>query len=393
MSRPNVLFLTSDQLRADALGTYRTANTLLDDRGAAVAVNSTTPHLDALARQGVRFANAYTAAPECVPARATWLTSRYPPVHGAMSNRMARSARLEPSLYRASADAGYVVAMLGKTHYQPPLTEEDRISIMWHYIVSDPMSSADRWRAPNLTDDTTLEGVLVKVFAGFLKQTNETLGQPWFAHLSFVNPHPPIDCLRLPLGRSNLDPERATPPFVLPYQLHNESKLNAEQYKTLWRRRRRCYGATVEYVDAMVGRALALIDLATTLVVFTSDHGDMLGTHGIAQKSVFYEAAWRVPLLVAGPGVPRGRVDHGFACGVDVPATLRAAMRARGSEFGLDLRGGAARMGCPGWMGTGLRAYVNATEKRVYKNGRLVQRLARPGDPDELQNLSLVFET
>ena len=114
-------------------------------------------------------------------------------------------------------------------------------------------------------------------------------------------------------------------------------------------------------------------------MLFTSDHGDMLGSHGIAQKLVFYEAAWRVPLLVAGPGVPRGRVDGGFACGVDVPATLRAAMRARGSELGADLRGGAARAGCPGWIGADTRAYVNATEKRIYKHKTLVARLWNSG--------------
>jgi len=199
----------------------------------------------------------------------------------------------------------------------------------------------------------------------------------------------------LPRGRSNLHWTRATRPLVNADELQGNERFggNVTLYQTDWRRRRRCYGATVEYVDLMVGRALALIDLATTLVVFASDHGDMLGGRGIGQKSVFYEAAWRVPLLVAGPGVPRGRVDGGFACGVDVPATLRAAMRARGSELGVDLRSGATRTGCPGWMGADLRAYVNATEKRVYKNGRLVQRFARPGDPDEIQNLALTTTT
>jgi len=390
--RPHVLFLTSDQLRADALGAYRAGDSLTDDRGGTVAVNATTPHLNALAQRGVRFSNAFTAAPECVPARATWLTSRYPAVHGAMNNGMARRPLRAPSLYRAAADAGYVVAMLGKTHYQPALTEDDRVSVMWHYVVSNATSAEDRWRAPNRTMDTTLEGVLVKAFAGFLGyQAHEAPHRPWFVHLSFVNPHPPIDCARLPRGRSNLHWTRSTPPLVQADELQGNERFggNVTLYQRDWRRRRRCYGATVEYVDSMAGRALALVDLATTLVVFTSDHGDMLGAHGIAQKSVFYEAAWRVPLLVAGPGVPRGRVDGGFACGVDVPATLRAAMRARGSELGVDLRSGAARTGCPGWMGADLQAYVNATEKRVYKNGRLVQRFARPGDPDELENLAL----
>ena len=96
--RPNVLFLTSDQLRADALGAYRAGDRLTDDRGGTVAVNATTPHLNALAQRGIRFSNAFTAAPECVPARATWLTSRYPEVHGAMNNGMARRPLRAPSL-------------------------------------------------------------------------------------------------------------------------------------------------------------------------------------------------------------------------------------------------------------------------------------------------------
>ena len=392
--RPHVLFLTADQLRADAIGTHRAHAT----GAASAAVASETPHIDRLAERGVRFDNAYAAAPQCVPARATWLTGRHPPEHGALHNGMARRPLRAPSLYRSAADAGYLVGVLGKTHYYPPLTEADRVHVMWHYASTNATRGSDRWRAPNRTADTTLEGLLVAAFAGFLSYRARTAPlHPWFVHLSFVNPHPPLDagstdCGRLPIEHRRVDAARVSPALVLQHELSGASAVrsNLTLYLSRWRQRRRCYGGAVEYVDAMVGRALALVDLTSTLVLFTSDHGDMLGARGIGQKQAFYEAAWRVPLIVAGPGVPRDGADDGFACGVDVSATLRAAMGARDRAApGADLRSGAARTGCPGWMGANLRAYVNATEKRVYENGRLVLRFARPGDPDELENLAL----
>ena len=370
MARPNVLFLSIDQLRTDALSCYG-------------GTSSRTPHMDALAKRGVRFDEAYVSAPSCVPSRATWLTGLYPPQHGAVDNKLPfRAPGLHPLLYRAASDAGYTTAMLGKTHYKPELTESDRVNVFWPYWYSNPTIAADRWRAPNRTDGDTLEGLLVKAFEGFLAYARTTRpASPWFAHLSFVNPHPPDLCANLPSGRRPLPASRVQPPrtaFYL-YRL----KLPLEEWNRKWLAYRACYGATVEYVDDMVGAALQLVNLATTLVLLTADHGDMLGDHGVEQKSVFFDQAWRVPLILAGPEVqarPNG-VERGFACGPDVPMTLRRAMRAqltRGHE-GVDLRPSASTNASAGCLGynfaantrTMQRAIVTKTFKRVHNGSRL----------------------
>ena len=365
MKRPNVLFLSIDQLRTDALSCYG-------------GKSSRTPHMDALARRGVRFDEAYASAPECVPSRATWLTGLYPPQHGAVTNRLPfRTPGLSPLLYRAASDAGYTVALLGKSHYTPELTETDRVNVFWPYWYTDPVSAADRWRAPNRTDAHTLEGLLVRAFEAFVVYARATRPAfPWFAHLSFVNPHPPNLCANLPANRAPLPLERVEAPRTALWFPKVKQDTNA--WRKRWIAYRACYGATVEYVDDMVGAALRRVDLHRTLVLLTADHGDMLGDHGVEQKSVFFDAAWRVPLILAGPEVrprPDG-VERNLACGADVPMTLRRAMRARltPGHAGVDLRTPSTQTQtqtseCRGYLGKTQMAIVNRDSKRVFFNG------------------------
>lgn len=386
--QPNVLFLTADQLRTDALGCYG-------------GVAARTPHLDALAARGVRFEQAYVAAPECVPSRATWLTGRYPPEHGALSNELpVHSTNGRPTLYNAARRAGYTVSLLGKTHYVPPLDEFEGVSVYRPY---EPDG-----RTPNRTADATLEGLLVQSFRGFLAYAGLARpNRPWFVHLSFVNPHPPALCANLPIGYAPVSAARlAAQPITLSdaeldaWRRLCKSSCNSswsrDEYVQKFTRDRQCYYATVEYVDAMVGRALALVNLTTTLVLFTADHGSQLGDHGHAQKSVFYDASWRVPLLLAGVGVARraGGVERAYACGIDVPTTLRLAMQAYADDhLGVDLRRlpveeEVVNSECVGFLGRQWRATVGAHEKAIYMNKRLVQRYARTRgtDPREEHN-------
>lgn len=385
MAKPNVLFLTVDQLRTDALGCYG-------------GTWSKTPNIDALASQGVRFEQAYVSAPECVPSRATWLTGRYPPQHGSVNNYVLRFPGVHPLLYRAASDAGYTVAMLGKTHYQPELTEFDRINVFWPYWYTNVTTASDPWRTPNRMANETLEGLLVRAFGASIEYSARAYGpgKPWFVHLSFVNPHPPNLCENLPTGRQPLPEERCPVLRLTPA----EWKHQTEGFGRFSMHQRQCYGATVEYVDSMVGDALKFVDFTRTLVVFTADHGDMLGDHGVRQKSVFFDAAWRVPLVLAGPGVeqrPRG-LEAQFACGADVPMTLRRAMGAPLSHghSGIDLRKTsevARNKGCRAFLmikGYGMvTALVNSTHKLIRSDTTIIKVFNRtPGvDPHEMNSL------
>ena len=386
MQRPNVLFLTADQLRTDALGSYG-------------GTWSRTPNIDALASRGVWFQQAYASAPLCVPSRTTWLTGRYPDEHGSVDNNVLRFRGIHPLLYRAASDAGYTVAILGKTHYRPQLTEFDSVNVFWPYRTNNATTGSDEWRTPNRLPEDTLEALLVRAFGATIEFNARAYRQdkPWFVHLSFVNPHQPDLCENLPIGRQPLPAERCPP-------LRTTVAERNERPEAFWRyamAERRCYGATVEYVASMVGEALKLVDFARTLVLFSADHGDMLGDHAVGQKGTFFDAAWRVPLVLAGVGVelrPDGSDPH-FACGPDVPMTLRRAMNARlaPGHRGVDLRFAAQtarNTGCYGLLNTVrsgmLFALVNATHKIVKNATSILQVFNRTSgvDPFEMNNLA-----
>ena len=389
MQRPNILFLTVDQLRTDALGSYG-------------GRWSRTPHIDALAARGVRFDQAYASAPECVPSRATWLTGLYPLEHGAVNNYALRFPGMHPLLYRAASEVGYTVAVLGKTHYQPDLTEQDRINLFWPYWNTVPATGADTWRAPNRFPNQTLEALLVRAFGAAIEYNAHAyyVRKPWFVHLSFVNPHPPKLCENLPIGWRPLPKERCPMPRLTAAEADEHSNGFAEAMMEA----RQCYGSTVEYVDAMVGEALKFVDFRNTLVLFVSDHGDMIGDHGVRQKSVFFDAAWRVPLVLAGVGVkprPNG-LETNFACGADVPMTLRRAMGARLSPMhrGVDLRvleHVAKTAECRGFLQTRdhgmVAAIVNSTIKAVRNKTHILQVFNRTlgVDPFEMNNLAQLY--
>lgn len=385
MKRPNVLFLTVDQLRTDALGCYG-------------GTWSKTPNIDALAAQGVRFEQAYAAAPECVPSRTTWLTGRYPLQHGSYNNHYLRFPDTRPLLYRAASDAGYTVAMLGKTHYRPELTESDRINVFWPYWNTNATKAGDIWRAPSRMANETLEALLVRAFDATVAFSARAYGpdKPWFVHLSFVNPHPPNLCENLPIGWQPLPKQRCPALRLTPAEWNEQT----DNFAPFHMYERTCYGATVEYVDAMVGEALKIVNLETTFLLFTSDHGDMLGDHGVKQKSVFFDAAWRVPLVLAGAGVElrSDASETHFACGADVPMTLRRVMSAPLSpgHRGVDLRKKtdvARNKECRGFLmtfkGEMLMGLVNATHKIVINRSTVINVFNRtPGvDPYEMNSL------
>jgi arylsulfatase A-like enzyme len=285
--RTSLLLVTIDTLRADRLGSYGYAG-------------ASTPALDGLAARGVRFAHAQAAVPLTGPSHATIFTGTYPPVHGVRDNvafsldprHTTLATRLKQRGYRTAAFvAAYPVARgfgFGQGF--------DEYSEKFHEI---PIPGQGAERPGNEVADEAVAW-LGKLPAG-----------PFFAWVHLYDPHAPY-----------------TPPT--PYRERFAGRL---------------YDGEIAFADAQVGRILAALAAAgpdkDTLVVAMSDHGESLGEHDEHTHAILiYESALRVPLILAGPGVPSGRVVEDRVGSVDLLPTLLRLLDAPVPEGlpGRDLR-------------------------------------------------------
>lgn len=325
-ARPNVLVLLADDLRFDGLSA--TGNPWIE-----------TPSLDRIAREGVLFERAYVTTSRCCPSRASFLTGRYVHVHGVDSNR-PKEDHLEgfetyPELLQ---EAGYRTAYLGKWHIPVP------------GLGSNPRRGFDRWvsyEGPGQHFDQPLnvdgedvpsEGFQADVLTDYALEflAEERDDEPFLLVVGFKNPHVPmtpaprhaglLDEAAIELPESAYDPLDSLPTFYRGLRWRITSKhgiSDADQFVDDCRR----YWELVLSIDDNVGRILAALEesgqLDRTVVVATSDNGQLLGEHGIQQKGVSYEPSIRIPLAVRYPGVAAqgGRVSS-LALNVDLFPTL-----------------------------------------------------------------------
>ena len=340
-SRPNILLVITDQQSATMMSC--TGNPHLR-----------TPAMDSLAATGVRFERAYCTNPVCVPSRFSLMTGRYPTEIG-MRNNISREINVMPEhiLQRGMGwvlrDAGYETVYGGKVHLPKQTTPEQ--------IGFDVISEDER---DQLAEDC----------AAYLKQPHD---KPFLLVASFINPHDichmairdsqqtdhekllirkcTTECatldeaLKSPEGMSE-DEFYATvcppvpPNFEVPedepaaiQKLWEKSPFKAKARREWpverWRLHRWAYARLTEFVDAQIGRVLDALREAglekDTVVVFTSDHGDNDAARRMEHKSVLYDQAARIPLLVSQPGTtPAGLVDdtHVVSNGLDLLPTL-----------------------------------------------------------------------
>ncbi|MDE3165474.1 MAG: arylsulfatase, partial [Acidobacteriota bacterium] len=338
-SRPNILLLMADQFRADCLG---------------VAGNRAirTPHLDRLAGEGVRFVNACSSTPTCTPARAGLLTGLSPWNHGML--RYAQVARSYPvEMPRALREAGYYTAVAGKLHYHPQrdvhgyhqalLDESGRVESI------DFRSDYRSWfwsEAPNLDPDATGLGwndydarpyVLPErlhptawigaTATSFIESYQRP--EPFFLKVSFERPHSPYD----PPRRFWDQFETADLPAAVVAPWAQGFAAPSGAVSDAWhgdfgaaqvRRSRQGYYASVAFVDEQIGRVLDALErrgwLEETLILFFSDHGDMLGDHHLWRKSYPYEGSAKVPFLLRWP---RGMFDARRGRTLEQPIEMR----------------------------------------------------------------------
>jgi arylsulfatase A-like enzyme len=345
-SRPNILFLMADQFRADCLGAA--GNRVIR-----------TPNLDRIAAEGVHFTNAYSSMPTCTPARSGLLSGLAPWNHGMLRMAGGIAQRYPVEMPRALRDAGYYTTAIGKLHYhvqrnlhgyhQALLDESGRVES------PDFRSDYRSWfwsQAPHLDPDATGLGWndydarpyalperlhptawIAETAARWIEGYDRP--QPFFLKVSFERPHSPYDPPER-FWRRYQDaalPLATSAPWAAKFAKPSSNQTDAwhgDFGVAQVRRSRQGYYGSVEFVDEQIGRVLEALHRRgwtnETLIVFLSDHGDMLGDHHLWRKSYAYEASARVPLIVRHPDGLRGAVNHAMVELRDIlPTFLEAA--------------------------------------------------------------------
>lgn len=348
-SRPNVLLFIADQWRGDCLG--------VDGHP-----DVKTPFLDSLANTGMRFANAYSATPSCIAARASIFTGMCQQHHGRVGYRDGIPWRYAHTLPACFTRAGYQTHCVGKLHVHPPRNRIGFESVDLHdgFLHYYNQSSTPHSMHQSVADDYcyALDGLDHKSLLDTGLECNGWPARPWmyaealhpthwvadrtldflrrrdrdcpfFLTASFVRPHPPLDAPEAyfaPYRSQSLRPPIAGDDWSAPIGPTAYSGQHGFPDATYARQAQEGYYACITQVDHQIGRILETLRtdglLQNTMVMFISDHGEMLGDHNLFRKALPYEGSARVPMLLSGPGIAPGQVRHEVMDLMDVMPTL-----------------------------------------------------------------------
>jgi len=329
--RPNVVFVCSDQHSHRYTG-----------YGGHPCVE--TPAMDRLADRGVVFENAYCASPVCTPSRASLLTGVYPSDVDSFCNSTVWDGS-HPTWGTRLREAGYRTWATGKLDLDPAheIGFEEVDTDHGHASSPDVTSLFRRPTCYRMSERPGVDGGarperhgdadLAANAERFLRE-EAPADRPWAMWVGFSQPHPPFRALETHYG--DYHPNRVEPPNVPPGHLEDQHLVveQLRRFKRLGvpvpdrriRRARAGYYGMITELDAYVGRihdALAASgELEDTVFVYTSDHGEMLGEHGLWYKNTLYEDAAHVPMVVAGPGLPGGETVETPVGHVDLVHTL-----------------------------------------------------------------------
>jgi choline-sulfatase len=353
---PNLIIFLSDNHNRDFLG-------------AAGHPMVRTPNLDGIARRGVRFSNAYCASPLCCPSRAAIATGRFPHQTGYWDNALAYDGRV-PTWHHRIRDAGHEVTAIGKLHFRSGeddngFTDEN---IVMHIIeAKGALSSLLRATQDGVPRRKSHKAIYEESVPGEADyqiydrditanaidwlRANADRSEPWVLLVSFPSPHPPFKVPRrfwdmypladVPMPVQWRAQDRPKHPAIdyLAWMNHLEDGLDED----LVRRVVAGYCGLVTHTDERIGEVIQAADglglLGGTRIVYTSDHGEAAGNHGILGKANHYEHALAVPLLMAGPGIPEAKVIDESVSHVDLFPTLLEAMHVQPNPEDIDLPG------------------------------------------------------
>lgn len=335
--RPNILLLHTDQQRFDTIA-------------ALGASHMHTPNLDRLAQMGVHFTHAFSSNPVCQPARHDLLTGVSARHHGYYGNTGRPIADYGlATVPRLLTEAGYQTFAVGKMHFTPPREHHG----FAHMFLMEEL--------PTCKEDDAYVQYLEKVGYGHVRCQHgvrplfyhtpqpsrvpeEHHGAAWIAHktidllrterdrpfflfASWVGPHPPYYVPRRYLDMYRDKP--LPPPFPSPSGDRRHclpSPENPEPGSLRMTRLREAYFGAITLIDTQIGRILDELEssglMENTLIVFMTDHGELLGDRGCYQKMAPYDSAARIPLIVAGPGLPRNTPEHCPVTTWDVSTTI-----------------------------------------------------------------------
>ena len=337
----NLLILMSDQHNREMMG-------------CAGHPDVKTPNLDALAARGTRFANAYTNSPICVPARAAMATGRYPHQLGVWDNAAPYTGTPDSWGHHLTA-AGRPVTTIGKLHFRGADDDtgypDQRIPLHCHEGLGDYQGLLRHEMPPRfqhrkyLLDAGPGDSEYVRYDRGigaeavrWLREEASSQGEPWTLFASFICPHPPF--MAPPEFMALYDPEQITLPVNWQQQdwvrhpaldLRRKIMFYEEPLDERTFRQAICaYYALVSFMDDQIGQVLRALDEAgltdTTRILYTNDHGDMVGKHGLWYKGTMYEDSAGASMIVAGPDVPAGKVSETNVTLVDIfPTALQSA--------------------------------------------------------------------
>ncbi|MCU0913548.1 MAG: sulfatase-like hydrolase/transferase [Planctomycetes bacterium] len=391
--QPNILIITTDQQRVDAMSAV--GNTWVK-----------TPHMDSLVANGVYFMNSYCSFPLCSPSRASLHTSRMPHEIGVDRNNLPiLNAPLSGEVFR---EAGYDTGYAGKWHCPSVYPTE---GIAGFEVVN---TTTRQGKLAQAVDEATMTAGIE-----FIRRKRE---KPFLAVVSFINPHdiclpaggdspllgelwqryqPPAGAELPPL------PANALPTQGLP-EGFNRGPKHDDWDENQWRRFGYAYRRMMEDVDRQVGLVLqALRETGqenNTLVIFTSDHGEGLGSHRWTGKMMYYQEEAAVPLIVSWKGVtPAGRIDREHLVStLDVLPTIcdYAGVRGPAVMRGKSLRPVIEKPQQPGheyvvseMAGSGGRSFMLRTKKYKYMffppaSGQKQEMFFDlQADPGEMKNL------
>ncbi len=346
-TRPNVLLIVADHWAAEHLG-------------AAGNPAIITPGLDEIAACGTRFTNAYSECPVCIPARRTLMTGMRPKSHG---DRVFNDGLRMPdvtTMAQAFRDAGYQADAVGKLHVHP---QRDRIGFdsvllddegrpQWGTLDDYDIYLGDQglpgrqfdhgmsnnqysWRPWHLAEEHHATAWAGRMMARTIKRRDPT--RPAFWYLGFRHPHPPLvppqAFLELYrdvtpdapyIGDWARDPDRL--PFAISALLSRTTLLTDDRMMAA----KRAFYALCSQIDFQIRYLIGTLRLEglldDTIILFTSDHGDMLGNHDMAAKRIFYESSANIPMILSAnkgnPKAAEGVVDDRLATFADVMPTL-----------------------------------------------------------------------
>lgn len=346
----NVLLITLDQFRGDCLS-------------CAGHPLVRTPNLDWLAENGVRFARHFSQAAPCAPGRACLYTGTYQFNNRVVANGTPLDRRFD-NIAHAARRAGYAPSLFGYTDQgidprdahgstDPRLSDYEGILPGFDAILDLPSGRQTPWidwvraqgfdvssdsEAATASEPSRPHGVSVSAFVtDKLIEWTSRQTAPWFAHASYLRPHPPYAAA----GdfATMYEPDRMPPPISMsaarhPYHdaLLKNPNVRAPDDPALLAKIKAQYFGMISEVDHQLGRLIRALEqsgqLDRTFLCLTSDHGEQLGDHGLIEKAGFFEQSYHVPCIIRDPRNPErhGRTVDRFTENVDIFPTLCEAM-------------------------------------------------------------------